>query len=938
MKIESLVLCFVLLLVLALLQPVNADTFVIPFSDIRQEIDTSGDDPDTVIHNYFVGLIRSELDAQGFDVDGGLIFAEIPVDEINETIETDCNFPRPYQVHVDATTATVTLDDSSSLTIALDSIRSIEILANLAGIIQTDANAWVKWGQDVPFVGDCKTINTDHGWVGLDLPLAIDLSLMLDLVPTYDPEQVAIVVDKHALLAGQAQFSGGVLHHDFGSISLTDLVLDVFEDELLAELSANAEQAVTDEIVSLNYRLDGLDENGNPDSTIQAFNGTTTFVLDTDEDDQAFISELLEELGIPDIVLAMVDDRGVEILLQLVILEGDERDAYLANLGAAVGCEALLGTYQVPLATELIYTLNGQSCEAADLSIQSAGGYFSDSLCSNEIAFAPTEEVEYCLAHFGDQAEFLLGNAAAWLPDTNQPGDDLPAVPSRSWTTVPSTQLDLGVVSLQGNYQPYMKQLKYKTISGLPRGNGSCELEMRVYKRDITEQNLRPVIALHGGTWQNRGSSFIGLEGGVSQLTERGFIVFAPFYRLVGEKDGNIECNGASWREVTEDVASALDWVGQNGAALGAAQEPVSVFGQSAGAHLAAWLAAHHSADVRKALLFYGPTDALEFLAGAVPLGGPYESYRSFGLRSLSRFFGAQDGTNELQLEQIDVAGLTVSLLSDNWSTLIPASVFDLSQIDPQTPPVYLARCAAATQIDLTAINLSLPPAALTDCLKQELSEFLISNSFNHLLSAEAVPIFVVHGSGDTIVPHAQAVNLCGAIDGSVLPVDVVAPLTVYACGAASHTHIIKDAEHALDLGVCLEPLCPAGEPGSETRNAVATAINASYLWLPQDAPVTSDFDGDDVLDDADNCTEVANPNQVDSDGDGIGNVCDADLNDDCSVNFVDLGMLKSVFFGNDADADFNGDGAVNFLDLGIMKAAFFGPPGPSGVPNVCSL
>ena len=653
MKTKAILSCFFLASLLVSTVSVRAETFVIPFSDIRQEIDNSSDDPDAVIRAYLVDLIRAELDAQGFNVDGGLVFSQIPIAEITDTFESSCFFPQPFELHTDATAATVTLDDSSSLTIALDSIRSIEILANLTGIIETDANAWVKWGQDVPLVGNCKTINKDHGWVGLTVPLAIDLSLTLDLNPTYDADQVAIVVDKHAMLTGQAQFNGGNLRHDFGTLSLTDLVLNIFEDDLLQAMSSNGEQAVADAITDLNYSLDGLDSNGVPDPTTEAFNGPTAYVLEASEDDRAFIDQLLQDLGVPEIVLAMVEDRGVEILLQLVVLEGAERDAYLAGLGAQVSCEALLGTYQTQLDIIPLYTFDGQSCDVADLAVPGNDSYYSDSQCSNAISFRPTDSVEYCLDQFGDEAKALLGNAAAWLPDTAQPGDELPAVASRSWTTLPSTQLDLGVVSLQGNHQPYVKQLKYKTIADVGRGSGTCELEMRVYKNDITEQGLKPLLALHGGTWKSRGSSFIGLEASMSQFTERGFIVFAPFYRLVGESDGNVECNGATWREVTADAESALAWVTENGSALGATDEPASVFGQSAGAHLGAWLAANQSDDVGKALLYYAPIDALDFAAGAVPLGGPYESYRDFGLNALLRFFGAEAGTSEVQLEQI---------------------------------------------------------------------------------------------------------------------------------------------------------------------------------------------------------------------------------------------------------------------------------------------
>jgi hypothetical protein len=94
------------------------------------------------------------------------------------------------------------------------------------------------------------------------------------------------------------------------------------------------------------------------------------------------------------------------------------------------------------------------------------------------------------------------------------------------------------------------------------------------------------------------------------------------------------------------------------------------------------------------------------------------------------------------------------------------------------------------------------------------------------------------------------------------------------------------------------------------------------------------DFDG--VPNDLDNCVARSNSDQRDTDSDDLGNVCDADLNNDCLVNFTDLGALKVRFFSDDPDADFNGDGVVNFVDLAAMKSAFFQAPGPSGVLTAC--
>ena len=92
------------------------------------------------------------------------------------------------------------------------------------------------------------------------------------------------------------------------------------------------------------------------------------------------------------------------------------------------------------------------------------------------------------------------------------------------------------------------------------------------------------------------------------------------------------------------------------------------------------------------------------------------------------------------------------------------------------------------------------------------------------------------------------------------------------------------------------------------------------------------DGDGDVKADDLDNCTLVSNPLQLDVDGDGYGNLCDPDLNNDGVVNFPDLVLFANVFLTNDPLADFNGDGVVNFVDLPILAGLFFMPPGPSGI------
>lgn len=97
------------------------------------------------------------------------------------------------------------------------------------------------------------------------------------------------------------------------------------------------------------------------------------------------------------------------------------------------------------------------------------------------------------------------------------------------------------------------------------------------------------------------------------------------------------------------------------------------------------------------------------------------------------------------------------------------------------------------------------------------------------------------------------------------------------------------------------------------------------------------DSDNDDVADAADNCTALANTDQRDTDGDGFGNLCDADFDNDCVINFSDLAAISELFFQNgDLNEDMDGDGTVSFSDLALVKASLFEAPGPSGIANLC--
>lgn len=104
----------------------------------------------------------------------------------------------------------------------------------------------------------------------------------------------------------------------------------------------------------------------------------------------------------------------------------------------------------------------------------------------------------------------------------------------------------------------------------------------------------------------------------------------------------------------------------------------------------------------------------------------------------------------------------------------------------------------------------------------------------------------------------------------------------------------------------------------------------ASLLLLASSNLLAEDTDLDTIADSIDNCVTVANTDQRDTDGDGIGNICDGDLDNSGFVNSIDFSMFKQRLLSRDPDADLDGNGIVNSIDFSLFKTLLLKEPGPS--------
>ncbi len=137
--------------------------------------------------------------------------------------------------------------------------------------------------------------------------------------------------------------------------------------------------------------------------------------------------------------------------------------------------------------------------------------------------------------------------------------------------------------------------------------------------------------------------------------------------------------------------------------------------------------------------------------------------------------------------------------------------------------------------------------------------------------------------------------------------------------------------------GMTISYTANIGASGADTFVYVMTDSTPASDLATVTVDTNPDSDSDSVPDRSDNCRVVANAAQCDSDGDGFGNRCDGDLNNNDFTNSQDYVLFRQQLgqpsvgpLFNKADITCNG--VVNAQDYVLFRSLLGAPPGPSGL------
>lgn len=602
---------------------VSAETLTVNLRDLGSALSDSRSEQDAV-QQLVLDKIQTRLNELDLQFEDNELLIQ---DELrDELVEDGCTSTEIQQM-----SSEIALSGDTGFELTIDSLFDpIKLSLSLSANINTVGRARQVFGFRL---GRCREVASDSFDFNATGPLNIALELSIALNPTW-------IADDTLRVTPQITIDG--------ELRESNITVNV-DDTLLRGLLERFLQSEVDDLFSAaNFRSEladlqtGLDEQLSSDLS----DSIIDIELPRADDEQiAALYELLTPQARFPLTVEFLQQRRLEILAALIF---DDQDRIAQLLEDAAYCE-LTDQLQVELTEIPVYEQINGICEVSDGTRETT--LYSDAACALPFEYYPTSFSEFCAVTLNSDR---LGNARS------NPENLL------RWSRSPGNAFEVGVSPISGKVRPFVQRVNYKNV-GTDQGN--CSLEMRIYTSDPSARNLKPLIALHGGSWQNRGTGFLGVENMATHFTDAGFVVFAPFYRLVHDSDGSSECHNATLEQLLADVDDAFSWVEENKDRYGAAGKSL-LFGQSAGGHLALHLAINRAPLVKRAMLFYAPTD-----------------FEDFGRQIQSGEYINETGTNIMQRvtgSDIDQLDLQSDLVRSNTFPSIVAAQPDAF------PPMFL--------------------------------------------------------------------------------------------------------------------------------------------------------------------------------------------------------------------------------------------------------